>query len=107
LISEFEVRNRLADLVNDEASVDSFERWLLRQSWNMHLGGSQAAQDLVSEIELHLAEYSNGHLSKDALFSELSSLLETIVVLDIGRSQITSTTSDLLSPISAEPRLSV
>jgi len=48
-------------------SLDAFEDWFVARSWNIHQSGDQPSIDLVSEIELHLAEFSSGHWSEAEL----------------------------------------
>lgn len=65
--SELEVRRQLARHLSDAISLDEFEDWLVPRSWNFHKEASPSLQALVSEIELLLAEFSNGHRSEEEL----------------------------------------
>lgn len=76
MINESEIRERLAGYLAGDLSRPDFEDWLVQSSWNMHLDSSQSAQDLVSEIELRLFEYSSGHLSEEQLRTDLRSYVE-------------------------------
>jgi hypothetical protein len=77
MIREGEVRAKLEELLSDELGLEDFEDWLVQRSWNMHLDSSAVAQDLVSAIELALAEHSSGHLSDEQLREDLSSCLQS------------------------------
>ncbi len=75
MIREMEVRRKLADLLAGRLDLEEFEDWLVQRSWNMHLDSSSGAQDLVSAIELALAEHSSSHLSEESLHDKLLLLL--------------------------------
>ena|SRR5687767_685577 len=80
MISEVEVRRKLFALLRENISLEEFEAWLVPQSWNMHRDSLPAARRLVGEIELSLAEYSNGHLDEDEVREILWSLVNTVSV---------------------------
>jgi hypothetical protein len=90
MITEIQIRERLIDYLIRQITLNEFEDWLVQQSWNMHLDSDARAQHLVGMIELRLAEYSNGHLTDDALERELKGLVGTsadiVMVHDAGRS---------------------
>jgi hypothetical protein len=71
MIAEHQVRQKLAKYLHEEISLDQFEDWLAQRSWNMHRDSEEAAQKLVSAIELRLAEHSSGHLDSRELHDEL------------------------------------
>ena len=79
MILEVEIREKLAKVLSGKLDLESFEDWLVQQSWNMHLDSDRAAQELASGVELALAEHSSGHLSDDELRQELHSLLGQVV----------------------------
>ena len=76
MVSESEIRDRLAVQLRGDLSLDDFEDWLVSQSWNMHQWASQADQRLAFAIELRLAEHDAGHLSDEDLARELRQLLQ-------------------------------
>jgi|HubBroStandDraft_3_1064219.scaffolds.fasta_scaffold77025_2 hypothetical protein len=82
MIQESEIRRRLADALSGGADLDTFEDWLVQNSWNMHLDSSRDAQELASAIELAFAEHSSHHLSDHELRSQLLSLLDNVIALD-------------------------
>ena len=82
MINENEIRQKLVEVVSKRLSLDDFEDWLVSDSWNMHLDSSRNAQELVWAIELALAEYSNGHLSSDALQEQLKTLFADSTWMD-------------------------
>jgi hypothetical protein len=77
MIAEYQIRERLARYLRGENSLDQFEDWLVQRSWNMHRDSGDAAKELVSAIELRLAEYSSGHLDEQSLRSELLPFINT------------------------------
>src|SRR5690349_19793722 len=80
MIMESEVREKLIAFLRNEISLRDFEDWLVSESWNMHLDSSREAQELVSAIELALAEYSSGHQTYSEVRNEFISLLDNVVV---------------------------
>lgn len=89
MITESQIRDKLFDYLTREITLNDFEDWLVFQSWNMHQDSDDAAQRLVGAIELRLAEYSNDHLSDDALERELKGLLAASVSLSIVNAEPT------------------
>ena len=61
-------------LLANNCSLDEFEDWLVGTSWNMHQNADSEVQALVGFLELHLAEYSAGHLDYSDLIVELRTL---------------------------------
>ncbi len=80
MIMESEIRDKLIAFLRDEIPLSAFEDWLVSKSWNMHLDSAQEAQELVSAIELELAEYSSGHLKYSELRNNLLDLLDNIFI---------------------------
>lgn len=81
MISEMEVRERLASLLVDEISLPDFEDWLVGRSWNMHKDSEETAQDLVWSIESALFAYSSDHLNEDQLRAQFAGLLNNARVV--------------------------
>lgn len=81
MIREFEIRKRLNGLLQGRESLDDFDAWLTDASWNMHRDSSQAAQDLVDEIQLILAMHSNGDTTAAEMRADLKRLTAKAVVV--------------------------
>jgi hypothetical protein len=75
MITETQIRDQLFSYLIRQITLNDFEDWLVQQSWNMHQDSDDAAQRLVGAIELRLAEYSDDHLTDDALERELKGLI--------------------------------
>ena len=56
MVSESQIFRQIERLLVNRISLDAFEDWLVRSSWNMHLDSGSKAQSLVWKIELSLAE---------------------------------------------------
>jgi hypothetical protein len=87
MITEAQIQQQLFGYLIRELSLNQFEDWLVGQSWNMHRDSNKAAQRLVGAIELRLAEYSNDHLTDDALERELKGLMAPSAVIRIDDAQ--------------------
>jgi hypothetical protein len=70
----YQVRTELSRYVARETSLRRFVEAFLALSWATPDEAGPVA-DLVHEIELRLAEHSNGHLTEDELRAHLSRLL--------------------------------
>lgn len=80
MMREYDVRKKLVSLLNDDIEMEDFESWLVSQSWDMHKRSSMETQKFVSMIELLLAEFSNSHISQDALRKELEALVNSATI---------------------------
>jgi hypothetical protein len=75
--SELELRQKLLQFIKNDWSLEQFEDWFVPHSWNFEENASPALKSLVGDIELALAEYSNGHWTKDELRRKLALLAST------------------------------
>lgn len=75
MITQAQIVRQIECLLAGNISLDDFEDWLVRSSWNMHLDSPSEAQELVWRIELNLAEHSSGHLDETELRAELKDLV--------------------------------
>lgn len=71
-----EIRDKLASYLLGWISLQEFEDWFVSASWNVNQSKSQAAINMVYEIELWLSEYSDGFRSEDELKNLLLPLIE-------------------------------
>jgi hypothetical protein len=83
---DLEIRDKLGSYLLGEISLEDFKDWFVPSSWDVDHQNNQAAINMVYEIELRLAEYSNGYWSED----ELKPLLRPLVAdyLKIGYDSI-------------------
>lgn len=80
MINQHDIRRRLIELLDDETDLESFEDWLVSNSWDMHKESSADACQLVSDIELVLFEYSNAHLTEADALRKLQNLQGAVSV---------------------------
>jgi len=73
---DIEIRDKLASYLVGEISLRDFEDWFVPVSWNVIHSGNQVAVNLVYEIELWIAEFSDGFWSEDELKDQLRPLVE-------------------------------
>ncbi len=71
---DLEIRASLVRYLSDDISLAGFEDWFVPVAWGIERTGNQGAIELAGEIELRLAEFSNGHWSEPELRSKLASL---------------------------------
>lgn len=70
-----EIRERLGEYIAGQVNLREFEDWFIPRSWNIEKAGSSDAEKLAGEIELRLAELSDGHWTED----EMKDLLRPLV----------------------------
>jgi hypothetical protein len=82
MITVDQIRAMLQQVVLASVSLDQFDEWLSKASWNMHHNSSAEAISLVGKIELILAEYDDGLQSEEQTLSSLSALNPVYVFND-------------------------
>ena len=75
MVSSSQIRAELAMFLCGHFKLDIFEDWFIRNTWNIHLSGSTAAEALTFAIEESLSEYSSGHIDERELRQELALIL--------------------------------
>jgi len=75
MIEAGNIRAELLRTLQDERSLDEFDEWLTRHSWNMHRDSSPEAIALVGAIESVLADFDNDNIEHDELVDRLNQLL--------------------------------
>jgi len=76
------IRDHLRRYLSHEISLDEFRAWFDSETWDVIDESSTATQQVAGEIELRLAEFTNGHLSESELRSLLQPLLDREQVAD-------------------------
>ena len=69
-----EIRDRLTRYLDGEISLRQFEDWFIPVAWASPQTVNQGTLELVGEIELRLAEFSNGHWTESQLRAKLEPL---------------------------------
>ncbi|MBW1952185.1 MAG: hypothetical protein JRI66_03755 [Deltaproteobacteria bacterium] len=87
---DLEIREWLARYLVEEISYEDFLAWFVPSSWNVGQSANQAVIDLVYEIELWLAEFSNDIWSEQELKQKLRPLVENYRVNLVADSSISS-----------------
>jgi hypothetical protein len=64
----------LQQVILASVSLDQFDEWLAKASWNMQRDSSPEAISLVGKIELLLAAYDDGLQTEDQTLSSLRAL---------------------------------
>ena len=72
MVSASEIRERVANVLFGDASLEEFEDWFVPATWDAHKAGDPEAESLTDEIEMNLSEYSSGQLSPEQLRSRLA-----------------------------------
>jgi hypothetical protein len=90
MVNHSQVSEELARYLNGRISLDSFEDWVVMNTWNIHQANDRKAENLVFAIEESLAEHSSGHLSESQLQAELRSIIlapepSRLIAFEVGR----------------------
>lgn len=70
-----QMQKRLRRYLGGHSTLESFEDWLVTNTWNVHQRNDRLAEELTGAIELALAEYTSGDRTEDELKAELWHLL--------------------------------
>ena len=70
-----EVQSYLAKYLGGPISLSQFRDWFDTETWDLDMQPDALGQ-IIGEIELRLAEFTNGHLSERELRALLQPLLE-------------------------------
>jgi len=73
--SEFELRQELARYLKGQCKLKDFEDWFVPRSWDFNRNTNPSLQKLVSQIELAIAEFSNGDWSEVELRQQFGILM--------------------------------
>ena|SRR3990172_2220908 len=75
-----QITSKVFDYLDGKITLDDMDSWLVSRTWNLDPEAEPSTNDLALTIQLRLAEYSNGHLTKQQLNSHLSELLGTLEI---------------------------
>jgi hypothetical protein len=79
--TDYEIRDRIAAYLLGELTLDEFQHWLIPRAWEASPGNADLrepnALELLGDLELRLAEYTNGHLDESELQEALRTALKT------------------------------
>jgi len=88
------IRGELIRYLVGEISLRDFQNWFVSATWNLEETHNSLAQELASEIQLKLAEYTNGHWSEEELRRILRPLVQSYTVaITLGTQALPSTFS--------------
>lgn len=80
---DLDIHDQLVQYLAGDTSLTAFRDWFDSSTWNMEeIGVNQDAVRLAGEVELRLAEFSNGHWMEDELKSKLLPLIQTFTQRD-------------------------
>jgi hypothetical protein len=77
-----DIREQLRRYLANEISLDEFRHWFDVETWDIIDKCPPATQQFAGEIELRIAEFTNGHRTEDDLRTMLQPLLAPEQVAD-------------------------
>lgn len=75
-VLEHHIRECLLRYLSGDISLTEFEKWFASETWNVDIVGDERHAQLTHEIELLLAEYTNGHWTEAELREQLQRYAE-------------------------------
>lgn len=81
---ELAIHNQLVRYLAGEITLDQFRDWFDPATWDVKPAGTTRLFQLAGEIDLRLAEFTNGHLTESELRAELRPLVETVATGSAG-----------------------
>jgi hypothetical protein len=87
------IRECLAAYVEGKISLHEFENWFFRKTWDVDKEGDPALIDLVYQIKLNWAEFSNGDWTEVELRDMLRPLVQSSVVVTSSNPVASGTSS--------------
>jgi hypothetical protein len=85
MITVEQTRSKLVQLTLSKLSLDDFDQWLTKASWNMHVSSSPEAVALVGQIEETLAIYEAGDIPYETMMQEFCRMEAQANVLQTSR----------------------
>ena len=70
-----DLQNKLFDYLSELCSLDEFREWFDVATWGVAAEPDSAIRKAAGEIELRLAEFTNGHLGEADLRHSLAGIL--------------------------------
>ncbi len=80
---DYIIREQLAKYLVGEVSLHKFEDWFFPEIWNVDQVNNVALLNLVYEIKLRLAEFSNGDWTENELQSLLRPFMDSTALSNI------------------------
>jgi len=70
------IRKHLANYLSGKSSLRQFRDWFDAETWGLAAEADSPARQLAGEIDLRIAEFTNGHRTEDDLRAILQPLLQ-------------------------------
>ena len=92
MLSDQDIREKLLAYLSGHLTLDTFEDWIVQNTWDVHKWGSKETQNLAHSIEAKLAEHSGDHINEDVLRKNLRPLVQ-----EYGNPQPSTSSSSLIT----------
>jgi hypothetical protein len=70
-----DLQHRVSQYLSNACTLDEFRDWFDDETWGLAAESDSPARRIAGEIELRLAEFTNGHRTEDDLRYHFESLL--------------------------------
>jgi hypothetical protein len=75
-----ELQNQLSRYVNNAITLEAFRNWFDDETWGLAAEPDSPVRHIAGAVELHIAEFTNGHLTED----DLRALLQPLTLVKAG-----------------------
>jgi hypothetical protein len=76
MVSAAKIREHVVKFLGHQESLNDFDDWFTRYTWDTHLNNDPEVDRLVGAVELALAEHSSKQLDDRELDAQLCSLVQ-------------------------------
>lgn len=80
MIRASDVLLRLVRVLDGTLPISQLNVWLAGEAWDMHLDSDAETVDLVNGVQLAVAEYTSGHLTRPQLMARFAQALQNLTV---------------------------
>lgn len=93
----FELYSNLVKYLSNSISLREFRDWFDAATWGVPGSGLPVVEQVAGEIELRIAEHTNGHLDEEELRSRLQPMILAFGLL-LCRTMMTTRTTSVTAP---------
>jgi hypothetical protein len=75
-MTQAQICGKLLDYLEGRCTLRDLRAWLASETWDVHAAGDSDLTGMVGRVELALAEYSSGHISREEMREEFEAVLQ-------------------------------
>jgi hypothetical protein len=96
-ISCVELQDQIVRYLANRISLGEFRNWFDAASWDAEIDSKSELSAMIGEIELRLAEYSDGHWTEEELREQLKKVVrDQFVVVEVAAQTVSGSSIKLV-----------